>query len=333
MTFKEKLKIEHPEDISEEYYSGCFGCPYDHDYESVAESSVNCTVNGGKGCEYCWNREMENTEVKTKMKKEFDWEEFKNKLNKIAVHCKTEEEANDFCKQMHEHGMEWRDGTSYLKNNIFISYKEEIAYDANGCCFHVDWYKREGYRILEWSDYMSTEKTKEQTVQEFTKADLKDGMVVEDRSNNMYMVLGDKFLNNSRYNNLYGFDKYLSDISFNAPLFDIVKVFVLKIDSIHKIGDVFDYNNLELIWERKEAKEMTAEEMRQKLEELTGEKIEIKLSVDDKRVALANYCNNREECGSCPFDSNTSECFGMQDIFASEDEDVENLYNKLKQNI
>ena len=63
---------------------------------------------------------MENTEVKTKMKKEFDWEEFKNKLNKIAVHCKTEEEANDFCKQMHEHGMEWRDGTSYLKNNIFI---------------------------------------------------------------------------------------------------------------------------------------------------------------------------------------------------------------------
>lgn len=31
----------------------------------------------------------------------------------------------------------------------------------------------------------------------------------------------------------------------------------------------------EIIWERKEPKKMTVEEMRQKLEELTGEKIEV----------------------------------------------------------
>lgn len=35
--------------------------------------------------------------------KQFDWERFKTE--KIAVHCKTEEEANDFCKKMHEHEM------------------------------------------------------------------------------------------------------------------------------------------------------------------------------------------------------------------------------------
>lgn len=34
-------------------------------------------------------------------------------------------------------------------------------------------------------------------------------------------------------------------------------------------------HNLELIWERKEPKKMTVEEMRQKLEELTGEEIEV----------------------------------------------------------
>ena len=34
-------------------------------------------------------------------------------------------------------------------------------------------------------------------------------------------------------------------------------------------------DNLELIWERKEQKKMTVEEMRQKLEELTGEEIEV----------------------------------------------------------
>lgn len=30
----------------------------------------------------------------------FNWEEFLDINNKIAVHCKTEEEANDFYKQM-----------------------------------------------------------------------------------------------------------------------------------------------------------------------------------------------------------------------------------------
>ena len=41
--------------------------------------------------------------------KKFNWEEFKYKNNKIAVHCKTEEEAKDFCNQMHEHGIgEWK---------------------------------------------------------------------------------------------------------------------------------------------------------------------------------------------------------------------------------
>lgn len=50
----------------------------------------------------------------------FNWDEFKE--GKFAVHCKTEEEEVDFCKQMHEHGMK--------------------------------------YKILEWSDYMQKKFTK-----------------------------------------------------------------------------------------------------------------------------------------------------------------------------
>ena len=34
----------------------------------------------------------------------FNWDEFLDENNKIAAHCKTEEEAIDFCKQMDEHG-------------------------------------------------------------------------------------------------------------------------------------------------------------------------------------------------------------------------------------
>ena len=51
--------------------------------------------------------------------KKFNWNEFKNKDNKIAVHCKTKEEAKDFCKQMHEHGMKWCNGESYLKRTNY----------------------------------------------------------------------------------------------------------------------------------------------------------------------------------------------------------------------
>ena len=56
---------------------------------------------------------------------------------------------------------------------------------------------------------------------------------------------------------------------------DIVKVYRITPESLGCIEDVFIKNNLELIWERTETKKMTIEEMRQKLEELTGEEIEV----------------------------------------------------------
>lgn len=51
-----------------------------------------------------------------------------------------------------------------------------------------------------------------------------------------------------------------------------------QIEEMVKLGcieDVFIKSNLELIWERTESKKMTVEEMRKKLEELTGEEIEV----------------------------------------------------------
>ena len=36
---------------------------------------------------------------------EFNWEDFKN--NKIAVRCKTEEEAKKFIRQCYKHGLKW----------------------------------------------------------------------------------------------------------------------------------------------------------------------------------------------------------------------------------
>ena len=196
--------------------------------------------------------------------KKFNWDEFKNKDNKIAVHCKTEEEAVGFCKQMHEHGMKWNGGFSYLDYTNYRIYRERTCYIAKGEYCFKNYYEKKGYTILEWSDYMN---------KEFTKADLRDGMVVEQRNGNMYLVLAGMAVRKGEYYSIVGYTDDLKWAGYKGG--DIVKVYRITPKSLKCIEDVFIKNNLELIWERTELKKMTIEEMRQKLEELTVEDIEV----------------------------------------------------------
>lgn len=192
--------------------------------------------------------------------RKFNWDEFKNEENKIAVHCKTEEEAKDFCERMHKQGMKWCSGESYLKETNYEFCEEEI------CCIKGEfspyqYYKSNGYEILEWSDYMQ---------KEFTKADLKDGMVVEYRDGDRRLVI-DKYLIGKKAH--YELSTYNENLEDGYPGLTIMKVFKIRQRAI--LERILDDDNLELIWERTEPKKMTVEEMRQKLEELTGEEIEV----------------------------------------------------------
>lgn len=196
--------------------------------------------------------------------KKFNWDEFKNKDNKIAVNCKTEEEAKDFCRQMHEHGMKWCTGKSYMEKTNYEECKGETCYYGKGEYSSRDFAEKYNYKILEWGDYMQ---------REFTKSDLEDGMVVEQRDGDMYLVLAGMVVRKIGYNRMGNYDDDLKCIGYTGG--DIVKVYRISPKSLKCIGDVFIKNNLELIWERKEQKKMTVEEMRQKLEELTGEEIEV----------------------------------------------------------
>lgn len=195
--------------------------------------------------------------------KKFNWNEFKNKDNKIAVYCKTEEEAVDFCKQMHEHRMKWCNGESYLKNTNYMR-NEGTCYYGSGEYSTRDFAEKYNYKILEWSDYMD---------KEFTKADLRDGMVVEQRNGEMYLVLAGMVVRRGGRNHIGGYDDDLKWEGYTGG--DIVKVYRITPESLRRIEDVFIKGNLELIWERTESKKMTVEEMKQKLEELTGEEIEV----------------------------------------------------------
>lgn len=195
--------------------------------------------------------------------RKFNWDEFKDEDNKIAVHCKTEEEAKDFCRQMHGHGMKWCNGESYLKNTNYNVHHEGTCYYGSGEYSSRDFAEKYNYKILEWSDYMQ---------KNFTKSDLKDGMVVEynDNSFGKRLVIGDFLIGEDGYADLGDYNENLKNVVSDL---EIVRVY--KIKCMGKISSIMYDVNLELIWERKEPKKMTVEEMRQKLEELTGEEIEV----------------------------------------------------------
>ena len=162
--------------------------------------------------------------------------------------------------------MKWRNGESYLKNTNYMR-NEGTCYYGSGEYSTRDFAEKYNYKILEWSDYMD---------KEFTKADLEDGMVVEQKNGNMYLVLAGKAVRKGRCNRI---DGYTDDLKWEGRTGytggDIVKVYRITPESLGCIEDVFIKSNLELIWERTESKKMTVEEMKQKLEELTGEEIEV----------------------------------------------------------
>lgn len=91
----------------------------------------------------------------------FDFDAWEGK--DVCMHCKTEEEAEDFCNELNKAGLRWSSGNSYLSWSCFEPYKEQTCY-----CFNKGTYdstvsaKDKGYTILEWSDYRSTEPLKEE---------------------------------------------------------------------------------------------------------------------------------------------------------------------------
>ena len=191
--------------------------------------------------------------------KNFDWESFKE--GKIVVHCKTKKEAEDLCLQMHEHGMTWESGNSYLSYTYYEVHKNKTCYSIGGYQ-SCDYFRKYRCNILEWSDYMQ---------KEFTKADLKDGMVVKHRNGDKRMAISEALIGENGYADQNCFREDLTHRYFKD--LDIVGVYAIQ--EYNNFADMLSDYNLELIWERTESKKMTVEEMRKKLEELTGEEIEV----------------------------------------------------------
>lgn len=82
----------------------------------------------------------------------FKFEDYPEK--DVAMHCKTEKEANYFCSFLHHAGRKWQSDASYLEYTFFDNYKEDTVYRFNiGTYRNVESATEDGVGILEFSDF------------------------------------------------------------------------------------------------------------------------------------------------------------------------------------
>lgn len=146
----------------------------------------------------------------------FDFEKYKGQ--KVAMHCKTEQEAIDFCNYMYNHGKKWTSGRSYKEDTNYIYYHSETCYCFNNGTYDKREYLiKEGFKILEWNDYMN---------KPFTKSDLKNGDVLIKRNGCVEIAIpetGITIMEDGRINEFIDINEDLTSGIFDA--FDIVKVY------------------------------------------------------------------------------------------------------------
>ena len=88
MTYREKLKLEHPGLINDTCAGGCSGCPHDYGYCDYSDGL--CYKAGFKAgewsCKACWDREIEETASDVSTKKDCYNESLEHKAADI-VRC------------------------------------------------------------------------------------------------------------------------------------------------------------------------------------------------------------------------------------------------------
>lgn len=106
--------------------------------------------------------------------------DIKDYPDEYLMHCKTEEEAKDFCCYLRNVGRCWRGGSPY-ENTKWEIYGSKTVYNFNcGTYGNIECYRKDVYTILEWEDFMN--KT-------FTKADLKTGDIIKRRNGSTEIVI------------------------------------------------------------------------------------------------------------------------------------------------
>ena len=171
---------------------------------------------------------------------EFNWEDFKN--GKIVVNCKTEEESKKFIKQCYKYGIKWRYGNE--NNTQWKDMNEKIYYECEDEYIY--------YGNLNWKPSKTVVEYKEDS-----KMELKEGMIVECRNGDRYLLrkVNDALIGSNFDGYIKAvYDENLCENYYHEETFDIMKIYISK--SLN-LKNLFDNNYLTCIWKRKETKKMT----------------------------------------------------------------------------
>ena len=79
-----------------------------------------------------------------------------------CIHCETEEQANAICKLMHEAGLKWRFGGSYLVNKR--NYHNICYYPKSGEHGSLEYAKEENYKIYKAEQFLTQKQETMSTV-------------------------------------------------------------------------------------------------------------------------------------------------------------------------
>ena len=77
----------------------------------------------------------------------------------FVIHCDTEEKATRLLKEFDRAGYRWSNRSRYVGDSRWHLYRENTCYSNTGGYAHIDWYKTEGWRVLEFEEieFESTE--------------------------------------------------------------------------------------------------------------------------------------------------------------------------------
>ena len=204
---------------------------------------------------------------------------------KIAVHCNTEEKANEFLALAHTYGYKWRSGHSYLEYNNWQVKEEETCYYLDcGEYAGLQYFKDYCYKIIEYGGADMKYKVGDRVL---IRKDLKDGcfygndswhkiemghtgevLTISDDSNGFYQMEGSDYSWTDEMIER-GADMTKSDLKEGMVVrYRDGRIILVENSNLHYFNDdlddiVFVYSP---IWERKEEpKEMTVAEISEKL--------------------------------------------------------------------
>ena len=182
------------------------------------------------------------------------------------IWCENRNEFSELMKFLHSKGYKWASGTPALEwDPYFLAFRDDAGVAIEITSFPQT--IRYGFvnhgDNMSFTAFMIKEGIK---MDKFTKADLKDGMIMETRDGRYYMYFK-KFNRGIRYEGYISIDDYTNNLSYSSSApssYDIVAVYSPESLTTLEFAPQVKYFNL--IWERPEEEVvMTISEIEEKL--------------------------------------------------------------------